>query len=272
MFQTAASPQPVAAQAIDDLRRAIAAYGVRGGPRKPPIRTGLTGLDAALHGGLPRGKLVEVIGGAGKLSLTLRCLAAATERGELAALIDGADSFDPRAAEQLGVNLARLLWIRVKTDKNALRAADLVLDAGGFGLVALYLPGQPGDGSQAAEPAPAAAGGFAGAARSRRTDEAAPSSVWPRLVQRAERAEAAVLIASARPLAGSFASATLRCDADAALWGGAPGARERLLGLQAQIAVQRSRLGTPGDTERWVLRRELTAPAATQSALAALAG
>jgi hypothetical protein len=80
--------------------------------------------------------------------------------------------------------------------------------------------------------------------------------VWPRLVQRAERAEAAVLIASARPLAGSFASATLRCDADAALWGGAPGARERLLGLQAQIAVQRSRLGTPGDTERWVLRRE----------------
>lgn len=262
MFQTAASPQPAAAQAIDDLRRAIAAYGVRGGPRKPPIRTGLTGLDAALHGGLPRGKLVEVIGGAGKLSLTLRCLAAATERGELAALIDGADSFDPRAAEQLGVNLARLLWIRVKTDKNALRAADLVLDAGGFGLVALYLPGQPGDGSQAGDSALATAGAF----RSRRSEEAAPSSVWPRLVQRAERAEAAVLIASTRPLAGSFASATLRCDADAALWGGAPGARERLLGLRAQIAVQRSRLGTPGDTERWVLRREPAA--AAQIALA----
>lgn len=256
MFQAVASTQPATAQSIDDLRRAIAAYGVRGGPRKPPIRTGLTGLDEALHGGLPRGKLVEVIGGAGKLSLTLRCLAAATERGELAALIDGADSFDPRAAEQLGVNLARLLWIRVKTDKNALRAADLVLDAGGFGLVALYLPGPPGDGAQAAEPA------ATGGSRGRRSEEAAPSSVWPRLVQRAERAEAAVLIASARPLAGSFASATLRCDADAALWGGAPGARERLLGLRAQIAVQRSRLGTPGDTERWVLRREPAAQAA----------
>jgi hypothetical protein len=273
MSQVAASPPADTAQAIEDLRRAIAAYAPRGGARKPPVPTGLSGLDAALQGGLPRGKVIEVIGTAGKLSLTLRSLAAATQRGELVALIDGADAMDPAAAAALGVELSQLLWVKVKTAKQALKAADLLLDAGGFGLVALYLP------DEAPENSSGNAGGNSGAApgprpsgerehgsrpafraegpgsRSRRGDEP-PASVWPRLVQRAERAEAAVLVAAPRPLAGSFAVATLRCGADAALWSDAPGARQRLLGLQAQIQVQRSRLGTPGDTERWVLRKE----------------
>lgn len=267
MFQLAASPPADTAQAIEDLRRAIAAYAPRGGVRRPPISTGLSGLDAALHGGLPRGKVVEVIGTAGKLSLTLRSLAAATQRGELVALIDGADALDPAAAAALGVELSRLLWIKVKTAKQALKAADLLLDAGGFGLVAMYLPDETPDGAGSSGPQterrseprpPARAEG--GGGRGRRGDEP-PASVWPRLVQRAERAEAAVLVAAPRPLAGSFAVATLCCGADAALWSDAPGARQRLLGLQAQVSVQRSRLGTPGDTERWVLRKE-QAPAA----------
>ncbi|MFO0576603.1 MAG: hypothetical protein U1A78_21565 [Polyangia bacterium] len=269
MFQTAASPPADTAQAIDDLRRAIAAYAPRGGVRRPPLSTGLSGLDAALQGGLPRGKVVEVIGTAGKLSLTLRSLAAATQRGELVALIDGADALDPAAAAALGVELSRLLWIKVKTANQALKAADLLLDAGGFGLVAMYLPdGTPeGAGSSRSQSerrletrARPLAGAEESGGRGRRGDEP-PASVWPRLVQRAERAEAAVLVAAPRPLAGSFAVATLSCEADAALWSDAPGARQRLLGLQAQISVQRSRLGTPGDTERWVLRKE-QAPAA----------
>ena len=266
MFQLAASPPAETAQAIEDLRRAIAAYAPRGGVRRPPLSTGLSGLDAALQGGLPRGKVVEVIGTAGKLSLTLRSLAAATQRGELVALIDGADALDPAAAAALGVELSRLLWIKVKTAKQALKAADLLLDAGGFGLVAMYLPDETPEGAGSSRPQSErgpeprsrhlAGAGVAGAGgRGRRGDEP-PASVWPRLVQRAERAEAAVLVAAPRPLAGSFAVATLCCGADAALWSDAPGARQRLLGLQAQISVQRSRLGTPGDTERWVLRKE----------------
>ncbi|HRI53130.1 MAG TPA: hypothetical protein PLW65_23410, partial [Pseudomonadota bacterium] len=79
---------------------------------KPPIALGLGSLDAALHGGLPRGKLVEVVGLSGKMSLTLRALAGATQRGELVALIDAADALDPKAAQQLGVDLARTLWAR----------------------------------------------------------------------------------------------------------------------------------------------------------------
>ncbi len=124
------------------------------------VSTGVTEVDA-LTGGLPRGALTEICGPAssGRTSLLLSLLAAATGHGEVCALVDASDAFDPHSAVAAGVELERLLWVRGKTvvsrqslvvTKNgfgkplnqveqALRAIDLLLAAGGFGVVVLDL-------------------------------------------------------------------------------------------------------------------------------------
>lgn len=104
--------------------------------------TGCGALDALLHGGLRRGHLSEIVGprSSGRMSVLCAALAAATARGEVVALIDTHDRFDPASAAAAGVDLSRLLWIRERGDAaRALKAANLVLQAGGFGIVAFDL-------------------------------------------------------------------------------------------------------------------------------------
>ena len=102
------------------------------------VSSGIGEVDE-LTGGLPRGCLTEVFGPAcsGRTSLLLAALAARTREGEVCALVDGRDAFDPAAALVAGVNLRQLLWVRCKTIDQALRATDLLIQGGGFGLIAL---------------------------------------------------------------------------------------------------------------------------------------
>src|SRR5205814_5596162 len=60
------------------------------------IATDIAALDACLRGGLPRGQLSEIAGprSSGRTSLGLQAIAAATRRGEIAALIDTFDRLD----------------------------------------------------------------------------------------------------------------------------------------------------------------------------------
>jgi hypothetical protein len=167
------------------------------------------------------------------MALTLRARAAATRRGELVALVDAADALDPRAAAQLGVDLARLLWVKVINGNESLKAVDLLLGAGGFGLVVLYLAGLTGPAAQLARTGP----------------------VWPRICQRAEKSGTTILCIGDRPVAGSFAVATLCCDQGQGIWERAPGGRLRLQSQRTRIEVQRSRLGPPGDAELLTLRK-----------------
>src|SRR5215213_8917334 len=76
--------------------------------------TGWRELDDALGGGIRRGHLSEVVGprSCGATTMFLAMAAAATGRGEVVALVDTHDRFDPASAETAGVDLARLLWIR----------------------------------------------------------------------------------------------------------------------------------------------------------------
>lgn len=142
-------------------------------PRAIPdmLRTGVAEVDA-LAGGLPRGALSEIVGPAscGRTSLLLATLASATSRQEVCALVDASDAFDPRSAATAGVDLKRVLWVRCQEDvsrfrfqvssgqprqtrngkrgtlgrlEQALRAADLLLQAGGFGLVMMDLADVP---------------------------------------------------------------------------------------------------------------------------------
>jgi hypothetical protein len=121
------------------------------------LATDVAALDACLHGGLPRGQLSEIVGPAssGRTTLALQTIAATTERGELAALVDTFDRLDVASAIAVGIDMERLLWIRggatsfgttpslaaangVDAAVNrALKAVNLVLQAGGFGCVVL---------------------------------------------------------------------------------------------------------------------------------------
>src|SRR5438105_7127699 len=107
-------------------------------PRAPrPLPTGVPALDAALGGGLMRGCLHEIVGppGAGGTALLRSALASATCAGESCALIDPGDAFDPAPRD---IDLTRLLWVRPRDPVQALRAAEIALEAR-FGLVALDL-------------------------------------------------------------------------------------------------------------------------------------
>jgi len=252
---------PGRADALLALRQKLAAQApARQAP--PPLETTLAPLDAALQGGLPRGKLVEIAGGAGKLAFTLLSLAAATQRGELCAFIDVEDALDVQTAERVGVDLDQLLWVRPRLAGRAaaegregaealggaaqaekatapcspedrvsdgLKALDLVLSAGGFGLVVLYLG--------------ASAAGSKAAARA-----CASSAAWSRVLGRAEKANTALLLVSDEAVSGSFAVATLRCAAGEAVWQRVPGGRWLLHSQRTAIEVTRSRLSAPGDS------------------------
>jgi hypothetical protein len=112
-------------------------------PLEAPHRwpTGLAELDRLLGGGFPAGRIGEIAGPAssGRTSLLLRLLAATTAEGESVALVDGADAFDPVSASGAGVDLTRILWARPPAAAEALRAAEILLRAGGFALVTLDL-------------------------------------------------------------------------------------------------------------------------------------
>ena len=139
--------------------------------------TGLDALDTHLLGGLPRGQLSEITGprSSGRTSVLLRLLAEAARRGELVALVDTLDRFDPASAEAAGLETSQLLWVRgqdvplsrtalapgwepsrpsagqgrrtlvAQALDRAIKALNLVLQAGGFGLVAIDLADVPLD-------------------------------------------------------------------------------------------------------------------------------
>jgi recombination protein RecA len=136
-------------------------------PAAETLATGIAALDS-ICGGLPRGALSEIVGreSSGRTSLLVSVLAQA--RAGYSALIDATDTFDPRGAEAAGVELEKLLWIRGSCQpsavsrqgfretgkrkretpdyarlEQALKAADFLLQAGGFGLLVLDLAGLP---------------------------------------------------------------------------------------------------------------------------------
>ncbi len=65
------------------------------------------GIDAALGGGLRRGQVSEIVGlrSTGRTSVMCRALGAAVARGELVALIDPCDRFDPVSDSAVGIDL-----------------------------------------------------------------------------------------------------------------------------------------------------------------------
>jgi hypothetical protein len=132
------------------------------------VATGIPGLDAAIGGGIPRGAVTEICGSpsSGRTSVLLSLLAQVTQREESVAIVDANDAFHPESATQAGVNLKRVLWVRCQRSaishqlseksgawrvasgekrqrlarvEQALKATDLLLQAGGCGLIVVDL-------------------------------------------------------------------------------------------------------------------------------------
>jgi hypothetical protein len=174
--------------------------------------TGLPAVDAALGGGLRRGHLSEVVGArsSGRTTVVTHALAAAAARGELVALIDTYDRFDPESAAAAGLDLSRLLWVRDTGDATrALKAMSLVLQAGGFGLAVLDLADVPP-----------------------RTIRSLPFTTWFRLARVIEGSQTVALLVAAEHLARSSSGATVAMDTTGARWAGRSNRARLLQGLQ----------------------------------------
>src|SRR5436190_2769619 len=129
---------------IIDLRKLLAERF----PHAPSVApaclvTGLSFLDPAIGGGLPKGAITELISpriSAGSASLIHALLESAQRNCYFIALVDGRDSFDPSASGGLGnACLHHLLWVRCTKALDAIKAADLLLRDGNFPLVIVDL-------------------------------------------------------------------------------------------------------------------------------------
>jgi hypothetical protein len=110
------------------------------------LSTGIPAMDRLTSGGIARGTLTEICGppSSGRTSLLFTLLAHATRQGECCAWIDADGTFDPHSAAEAGADLDRILWVNCGGNtEHALKAVDLLTQAGGFALVVLDMADSP---------------------------------------------------------------------------------------------------------------------------------
>src|SRR6202035_3132620 len=166
------------------------------------LPTGIASLDA-LAGGFPRGAIAEILGpeSSGRTTLLHSLLAASTAQLEICAYVDTDDSFDPVTAAAAGVALSQLVWIRCGHNAgHALKAADYLLHAGGFGVVVLDL-----------------------CQVSPRIANRIPISYWYRFRRAIENTPAILALVQNEPMAKSCASLMIEMRRKKTAWRGAPG-------------------------------------------------
>ncbi|MCU1245115.1 MAG: RecA protein [Acidobacteria bacterium] len=212
--------------------------------REQSIPTMLEPLDALLGGGLPRGRMVELTGrpSAGRFSMVLSALAAATGCGEAAVLVDLGDHFDPQIAEAAGVDLRRLLWIRPYTLKQAVMAVEM-LAATGFQLLAIDTG--PRHRQAAAQPRSPLAP-IPSAERRAAGGRYVPDASWVRLARAAEAHGNALLVSSAWPLTGTASEAVVSARNARGQWLGRGKAPRLLAGTAVTLTLEKHRHMRPG--------------------------
>ena len=192
------------------------------GVARESLPTGVEALDRLLSGGLPRGGFVEVVArrSSGRFSLAIAALAAATSCGETAALVDVGGHLDPQSAQEAGVDLERLLWVRPEKLKHAVAAAEMLL-ATGFALVVVDLG------------VPPVRGRFV------------PDAAWVRL-ERAARDRGAALLLLSPYRVGATAEAVVALDAAHPVWRGERRAPAMLSGIGARMTLQKDAAAKEG--------------------------
>jgi hypothetical protein len=184
--------------------------------------TSIPQIDALLNGGLPIGAISELTGpeSSGRTSLALSFLAEITREPRVCAWVDASDAFDAESAAAAGLSLRQLLWVRCKsrgggarnpasarastrpnsfrsavpapslqTLDQAIRATDLLLQAGGFSALVLDLASTPPEHGYRI-----------------------PLATWFRFRQAADRTRCSLLVLAPRPFAQSSAALVLECS------------------------------------------------------------
>ena len=205
-------------------------------------------VDRCLRGGLPRGQLSEIAGpcSSGRTTLLLHLMAAATRRGEIVALVDTLDRLDVASVAAAGVDLDRMLWMRPPSPsasarqvppslsatagptepiERALKALNLVLQAGGFGVVAIDL----------ADVSPA-------------TLRQIPFTTWLRVQRVIEGSDTACLLLTSEPLARSAGGLTIAL-AGRTTWAGDSSRSRRLAGIDVRVRVMSPRRRVDGEVD-----------------------
>ncbi len=180
------------------------------------LPSGVSDFDTAF-GGVPHGCVTDIYGPAssGRTSLMLSFMAESAAREEFCALVDASDTFDPSSAAARGVALDRLLWIRCGGNaEHALKATDLLLQAGGFGLVAMDL-------------------GNVAPITARRISRAS----WYRLRHAVENTPTSLVVVEQAPHARACAQLAVECARGRVRWSGTPGCSQLLRGVS--FAVER---------------------------------
>ena len=209
------------------------------------LTCGIAPVDT-LIGGLARGRISEITGpiSSGKTTIAASFASAASRRGEVVGWVDVPRAFDPRSLEAAGADLARILWLsfhqkpastrsgfmsqprerfsRERERRIELKAAELLLEAGGFGLVVIDFGAMRFPLSQSAS---------------------------LRLARAAERSGSAVLALASHRVCGTFAALTLSMSKLRASFSRMNTHAPTLFdGLRLEASVERNKLGLFGDS------------------------
>jgi hypothetical protein len=208
----------------------------------------------------------------GRTTLALQLLAAATRDGELVAFVDTFDRLDVASLVAAGADLSRVLWIRgqamsrtdaaidpqgtrqlaesaggrrlagvrsaavdgvvERTIDRALKALNLVLQAGGFGIVVLDLADAP----------PVAV-------------QRLPFTTWLRVQRAVEGRDTACVLMASAPVSRSAGGVTLSL-AGRTTWDGATDRSRRVSGGDVQVRVVSPRRRVDGDVRVGTVVRE----------------
>jgi hypothetical protein len=187
----------------------------------------------------PKGAITEISGAisSGRTAVLHSVLAQATQQGECCAMVDCLGSFDPLSAAQAGVELRRLLWVRTNAPLNqnldkkvldkqatpleqAIKAADLILHAGGFGIIVLDLCEVPN-----------------------RALNTIPLSYWYRFRRAVENTPTRLVVACHVPLAKACARLSLATHCEQVVW---KGSTPLFSGLEFEIETRKQRVALAG--------------------------
>jgi recombination protein RecA len=200
------------------------------------FQTGIPALNRQT-GGIPKGALTQLCAPvgitSGRTSLLLSLLAQVTGKEQFCAVVDASDSFDPESAHAVGVCLSRLLWVRciqpgMKAVEQAFKSADILIQNGGFGVIAIDL----GNADE-------------------RLIRKIPLTTWFRFARVMEAHPTALMILLPYSTAQSCAALTLKLDASAQ-WSGTEGISHTQLisNVDFNVEVGRTRTKKPAQSAR----------------------